>query len=80
MNERIKELAELARQHAESKIYLVGWNYNEQYNQKFAELIVNECAELLKKEAESSHDEGTESYNALIRESQWIKRYFGIDQ
>ena len=47
---------------------------------KFAELIVRECAGLLEKEAESSHDEGTDTYNILLKESNWMKRYFGVEE
>ena len=47
---------------------------------KFAELIVRECADLLKKEAESSHDEGTETYNLLLKESKWMKKHFGVEE
>ena len=45
----------------------------------FAELIVSECAGLLEKEAESSHDEGTDTYNILLKESNWMKRHFGVE-
>ena len=48
--------------------------------EKFAELIVRECADLLKKEAESSHDEGTETYNLLLKESKWMKKHFGVEE
>ena len=47
---------------------------------RYGELVIRECAGLLKKEAESNHDEGTESYNTLIRESKWIKQYFGVEE
>ena len=48
--------------------------------EKFAELIVAECAGLLEKEAESSHDEGTDTYNILLKESNWMKRHFGVEE
>ena len=48
--------------------------------QKLCELIVRECADLLKKEAESSHDEGTETYNLLLKESKWMKKHFGVGE
>ena len=47
---------------------------------RYGELVIRECAGLLKKEAESNWDEGTESYNTLIRESKWMKQYFGIEK
>jgi hypothetical protein len=43
MNLRIQQLAEQARQYAESKMHLTGWNYIAEYNEKFAQLIVREC-------------------------------------
>jgi hypothetical protein len=43
VNERIRQLAEQARQYAESKVHLTGWNYIAEYNEKFAQLIVQEC-------------------------------------
>ena len=51
-----------------------------EFTKKFAELIVRECAGLLEKEAESSHDEGTDTYNILLKESNWMKRYFGVEE
>ena len=70
MNERIKLLAEQAG-------FL---NKDEESIEYFAELIVRECAGLLEKEAESSHDEGTDTYNILLKESNWMKRHFGVEE
>ena len=70
MNERIKELAKQAG-------FL---NKDEESIEYFAELIVRECAGLLEKEAESSHDEGTDTYNILLKESNWMKRHFGVEE
>jgi hypothetical protein len=59
MNERIRELAEQARNYAldEKRIYERVHNieqcmeeYREVYNEKFAELIVKECAEIAVRE------------------------------
>ena len=79
MNERIKELAEQAYKEVikNTPSFLVT---KESYEQKFAHLIVQECANLLVKEAKSSHDEGSETYDTLIRESNWMKRYFGVTE
>ena len=46
MNERIRELVKQAESYANSKIHMTGWNYREEYNKKFAELIVRECAQV----------------------------------
>ena len=70
MNERIRELALQAG-------FL---NKDEESIEYFAELIVRECAGLLEKEAESSHDEGTDTYNILLKESNWMKRHFGVEE
>jgi hypothetical protein len=76
VNERLLELAQqagLKKDHGSDREYLGDFDWRE-----FAELIVKECAGLLEKEAESSHDEGTDTYNLLLNESKWIKRYFGV--
>lgn len=82
MNERIKELVKQAGFFVLSngKIYIPTTSEEITDCQiKFAELIVQECANLLVKEAKSSHDEGSETYDTLIRESNWMKRYFGVE-
>ena len=55
MNERIKELAEQARQYAFAKVELTQdpteWSskyYNEMFDQKFAELIIRECIDCVR--------------------------------
>ena len=82
MNKRIKELAVEAGWHDDKQF--ATWNKIQQWQdfdkEKFAELIVVECAGLLEKEAESSHDEGTDTYNILLKESNWMKRYFGVEE
>lgn len=79
MNERVKELMEQAGYKP-----LPGFDFanslQEDFMEKFAELIVRECSGLLEKEAESSHDEGTDTYNILLKESNWIKRHFGVEE
>lgn len=48
MNERIKELAEQAHEYTDQVISSSGWsNGDEIFEEKFAELIVQECAELV---------------------------------
>ena len=79
MNERIKELA---KQATIRKFDGTGTDMGKLVldEQKFAELIVRECAGLLEKEAESNYDEGTDVYDKLILESKWIKEYFGVEE
>lgn len=81
MNKRIEELAEQV--HFTKDKYGLYWDENANNDgvdlEKFAELIVKECAGLLRKEAESNYDEGTDSFNALMREAAWMKEYFGVE-
>lgn len=77
MNERIKELL----------IKAIVTNYRGPMlgdvttvdQEKFAELIVRECASLLEEEAESNHDDGSDTYNLLLRKANWMKKYFGVE-
>ena len=84
-NERIKELVKQAEQYALDKANEgndedYDYSFDDDFQEKFAELIVRECAGLLEKEAESSHDEGTDTYNILLKESNWMKRHFGVEE
>ena len=45
MNERIKELAEQAEQYANEQNDKHGTRFKSEYDRKFAELIVRECAD-----------------------------------
>lgn len=73
-NELIEKLARQSHFHVDDI-----WTHQDRL-QKFAELIVKECAGLLEEEAESGHDEGTPSYDVLIFMSKWMKRYFGVEE
>ena len=46
MNERIKELAEQAEQYANEQNDKYGARFKTEYDKKFAELIVRECAKV----------------------------------
>lgn len=70
MNERIRELSEQARQYAESKMHLTGVKDSAAYDEKFAQLIVRECAELANEETSLPYD----SY------SEKIKKHFGVEE
>jgi hypothetical protein len=48
MNERIKQLAEQATEYANEQNELHGVGYVITFKEKFAELIVRECAEVVK--------------------------------
>jgi hypothetical protein len=92
MNERIKELALQARNYAldEKRIYERMHNteqcmeeYREVYNEKFAELIVGEFYETIKKDMELAHiqlipiDFGIYANGRLRR---IIKEHFGVEE
>nr|QMP83494.1 MAG: hypothetical protein [Caudoviricetes sp.] len=79
MNERIKELAKEAR-------LLTGWTVGECEYQKFAELIVNECVDLILKSEEDVFDEEDPNnpyYQGMIRgkldDCHLLKDTFGIE-
>ncbi len=85
MNERIEKLAVEARQYAFAKVELTQdpteWStkyYNEMFEQKFAELIVRECANhcdlLLDHKISSEWSRGTHDC------SRAIKQHFGVEE
>ena len=80
MNERIKELAEQARQIGE---YV---NYGQirlspgQFEQKFAELIVRECAELCLKYAEYENPFQQMEFRKGHHFNTIIKNHFGVKE
>ena len=73
MNERIKELAEQARQYANS-MYPSGLDipkWGPAYHEKFAELIVEECTKVIDRNL---------FQNIVWNTSRAVRRHFGIDQ
>ena len=73
MNERIKELAEQARQYANS-MYPSGLDipkWGPAYHEKFAELIVEECTKVIDRNL---------FQNIGWNTSRAVRRHFGIDQ
>lgn len=95
MNEKIKELAEQAGEYVNSvytppvrsktpgKIWEDGHqDWMEQFNEKFAELIVRECADLCDELADKLEDQRP---NKGYSDSAWhcaevIKRHFGVEE
>jgi hypothetical protein len=72
MNERIRELAELATLYTSDVCYPDDPDWHETRDQRFAELIVRECADICEDEDDGSID--TKSVRlAMIR----IKKHFG---
>jgi hypothetical protein len=75
MNERIKELAEQCKEYVnESSFITYGPIWWEFYNEKFAELIVRECADVCDLYA---MPDGTSETAIML--SAAIKRKFGVE-
>jgi len=78
MNERIKQLAEKAREQAELfnsvRNKLTAEEWEEIYNEKFAELIVKECAELTLDYKNDQYYQGWLDYRDEI------KQHFGVEE
>ncbi len=79
MNERIRLLAEQARQYAFAKVELTQdpteWSskyYNEMFDQKFAELIVRECGVALSPMLRDMISRG--------QAVELIKKHFGVEE
>ena len=92
MNERIKELAEQAEKLADehTKAFTDGtgeWkrSWNEVYDEKFAKLIVKECAELIDNKvtitAAQTYDEVfVAKYDTKELCANQIREHFGVDE
>jgi len=82
MNERIRELAEQARK-ALATDAMSGGEFNmKAYEEKFAELIVRECAELsVNSQYANTKSEYYEGFNeALVYAGNKIKQHFGVEE
>ena len=79
MNTRIKELAETALEYAEKNQSAdIPQHWFRLYNEKFAELIVQECAGICMEM--SAKCAGLEGDGALAKDcADWIKKDFGIE-
>ena len=71
MNERITELAEQAQQYAEY-VTPQGCEWFDTFKEKFAELLVQECAEFV------SNDRQNDDYGVFIANR--IKQHFGVEE
>jgi hypothetical protein len=75
VNERIRELYEQARLHAQTvnaDLDPKGWM--DEYHKKFAELIVRECLDIVNRHEYSYHEA-----DPLWETAQLIKEHFGVD-
>ena len=73
MNERFKELAEQARQYANS-MYPSGLDipkWGPAYHEKFAELVVKECVQIC--------EQGTATQTTSSGAASMIKQHFGVE-
>jgi hypothetical protein len=78
MNERIRELAEQATEYANEQNELHGVDYVMTFKEKFAELIVRECVNVLDK---AQWDKGEDWICADgTRIIPQIKEHFGVEE
>ena len=76
MNERIKELAEQAQDWADAHAPYASEEH-EYFVEKFAELIVQECADLFKNVLISVE---TEHGHQSVMASKFIRNHFGVEE
>jgi hypothetical protein len=81
MNERIKELKQQAKDHADHLDKIgVDTSMEDIFNQKFAELIVQECMSTVLKESKWYWDKDEfESSNAIQNAARRVKEHFGVE-
>jgi len=83
MNERIRQLAEQARNHADTYDDANGPIWFQMYNEKFAELIVKECYEhckgqILDKEVADTNEL---TYNDAVGDcANGLLQHFGVEE
>ena len=80
MNERIRQLALQAVEETQLLMIMEYRNFESTLYEKFAELIVAECLEVINKE----HDEGIDRHGdyqlALYEAYREIKEHFGVEE
>jgi len=84
MNERIKELAEQAEIYADA-ILDAGGDFHIPYTEKFAELIVRECIDIVKPTPDhevwpQSYLGGVDGLELLEDKVKKINRHFGVEE
>ena len=79
MNERIRELAEQAENYAAEQNDKFGVSYKKTYNEKFAELIVRECASVVENLSPGYNDYRNQIEDAFRRDCvAELKQHFGV--
>jgi hypothetical protein len=56
---------------------MTGWNYREEYNKKFAELIIRECIDIL---PEKVKIDDLYDGKILVQCGMAIKEHFGVEE
>ncbi len=82
MNERIKDLAEQAKEETDA-LYakLTPQEFKDAYNQKFAELIVGECAAQIAEAIPDTDCSASGAYKtAKIAAMAKVKDHFGVEE
>ena len=84
MNERIKQLADLAREQTEQfnsiRNKITDEEWEEIYNEKFAELIVKECLDIVEKQLGGGNGDGVEWDRAIDFTYEDMKKHFGVEE
>ena len=82
MNERIKELAEQANLYARSdNSSMLFENYQKRYTEKFVELIVQECVDIVSKVPNGYRDYRNQIEDAMRADClQAIQEHFGVEE
>ena len=87
MNERIEHLAERATKEMDQEAFSEDMNIPAEWYHKFAELIVRECVDVIRKEVSLKYKDGGETeefmgghYASSLLARVKIKRHFGVEE
>ena len=88
MNERIKELSKQAEQYALDKANEVNdedydYSFDDDFQEKFAELIVRECIQTIQSDMDRETMNGTISlakHAGMVSAKTVIKKHFGVEE
>ena len=85
MNEKIRKISMLAEQFAldnanEGDEEEFEYSFEDDYNEKFTELIINECINVINDDCKFQYDSGVISnLGGLNQARELIKRHFGVE-
>jgi hypothetical protein len=82
MNEKIKELAEQAKDHADYYAMLSDEPEQEIFTEKFAHLIVRECLNVISKASKEADEKFTymgEDVPTIVHQAN-IEKHFGVEE